>query len=408
MIIHQPEMINKDGEILISAHVEVQSPSLASVEMPKKLWFSFPEGYKNFISDQSDGFIASLILRAMRLGENIEVRGETSSRLAYGLKEYQAIYNAWLPKQLKTISVNYQKMNTSTDQLSPKGVGTAFSGGVDSFHTLSLNLPQNQLNMPYQITHGLFVHGFDISLAEKKQYNTLLSHYEALFKHLGIILLTAKTNIRQFYAYQVGWLYTHGGPLIGTALVLGKLFRTFYIPATYVYPNLAPAGTSPLSDHLLSTEDTQIIHHGATTNRSEKMDCLTQWQPTYENLRVCIYPQKAIGHLNCGKCEKCIPAMAHLFFYDQIKNYTVFPKSNILILYVRWFFNMGAEYSFVTRLIKRTIILRKFWLIPLLLLIYVGGFLTDTRVKIKSLIPYEIKYRIRKRLGIGLIQKKNQ
>jgi len=220
-----------------------------------------------------------------------------------------------------------------------------------------------------------------------------------------ILLLTAKTNIRQFYTYQVGWLYTHGGPLIGTALLLGKLFRIFYIPATYDYPNLAPAGTSPLSDHLLSTEYTQIIHHGASANRSEKMDYLARWQPTYENLRVCIYPQKVTGHLNCGKCEKCIAAMAYLYLCDPIKKYTVFPERNILILYIQWFFNMGAEYNFITRLIKRAITLRKLWLVPLLLLMYVGGFLTDTKVKIKSLLPYEIKYWIRTRLSPGRIQK---
>ncbi|MCP4140511.1 MAG: hypothetical protein GY755_09510 [Chloroflexi bacterium] len=400
MIIHQPEMINKDGEILFSTCVEVQSPSLASIEMPERLWFSFPESYQDYISWQSDGFIASLILRAMSLGEDVEVRGETSARLAYGLEEYQAIYRAWLPKQLKKISVTYQKINTSTDQLSPKGVGTAFSGGVDSFHTLSLNSPENQPNMHYQITHGLFVHGFDISLAEGKLYSRFWGHYEILFKNLGISLLRAKTNSRQFYAYQVDWLYTHGGPLIGTVLILGKLFRAFYIPATYVYPKLLPLGTSPLSDHLLSTEGTQIIHHGAIVNRTEKLDYLAQWQPTYENLRVCIYPQKTNTYLNCGKCEKCIPAMVHLDLNDQLKNYTVFPKTSVLLLYLRWFFSMGSEYNFVTQLIKRATTLRKFWLIPLLLLIYVGGFYTDTRVKIKSMIPYKIKYWVRKRLGM--------
>ncbi|MBW8011807.1 MAG: hypothetical protein FVQ83_11315 [Chloroflexi bacterium] len=273
-------MVNKDGEIVISANVEVQSSSPASREIPKKLWFSFPETYQDFISFQSDGFIASLILRSMRLGENVEVRGTTSARLAYGFEEYQAVFNAWLPNLFERVNVTYQKLTPSKDQFSPGGVGTAFSGGVDSFHTLSFHLPQNQPNTFYQLSHGLFIHGFDIPLASQEQYNSLWLRYETLFKDLGITLLEAKTNIGQFYAYQIDWIYAHGGPLIGTALFLGKLFKKFYIPATYDYPNLAPAGTSPLSDHLLSTENTQFVHFGAATNRTIKMDQLAHWQPT--------------------------------------------------------------------------------------------------------------------------------
>lgn len=402
MIINQPEVNNIDGKIVISSNVEIRSSSLASKEMPHKLWFSFPETYQDFISYKSDGFVASLIIRAMRLGENVEVRGTTSARLAYGLEEYQAIFNTWLPKQLKRVSITYNELAPSRDQFSSGSVGTAFSGGVDSFHTLSLHLPQNQPNSNYHITHGLFVHGFDITLANQERYNSLWLRYEPLLQHLGVTLLTAKTNISQFYAYQFDWLYAHGGALIGTALVLGKLLRTFYIPATYDYPNLAPAGTSPLSDHLLSTENTQIIHYGASTNRTIKMDQLAQWQLPYQNLVVCINREKTNTLLNCGKCEKCVNTMIYMDLIGQLDKFPVFPRSNILVLYFRWFFNINVEIDFIKRFIKRAIAVRKFGLIPLLLLMYIGQFLYHIRYKIRMSIPYEIKYWIRKRLGIGL------
>lgn len=396
MIIHQPEVTEKEN-IVISTRVELQQ----SAPMPNNLWFSFPQQYKDYISYQSDGFIASLILRAMNLGEDVEVRGITSSRLAYGLEEYQAIFNAWLPRLFQRVEVTYQNLTSSTDQTSFKSVGTAFSGGVDSLHTLSSHLPQNQPNTNYQITHGLFIHGFDVSLANQEHYNKLWLQHKDLFNELGLTLLTAKTNINQFYAYQINWQYAHGGPLIGTALILGKLFQKFYISSSYDYSHIAALGTSPLSDHLLSTENTQIIHYGAATNRTDKINQLTQWQFSHTNLRVCIHPQNAIRHLNCGKCKKCISTMVQLYINGQLNQFTVFPNSNIFILFVRWFFHMGDEYNFVTHLIKRAFTIRKFWLIPLLLPIYIGGFFTDVIVEVKLLIPYRIKHWIRMQFGIG-------
>ena len=400
MIIFQPEVNNVDGSIVISSDVEVQSPSLASIEMPNKLWFSFPETYQDFISHQSDGFVASLILRAMVLGEDVEVRGTTSSRLAYGLEEFQAIFSAWLPRNLKKVGTTYQKLTSGSKPLSTHGVATAFSGGVDSFFTLFSHLPQNQLNSDYQITHGLFIHGFDVPLSNVELYNALWLRHRALFGDLGLTLLSAKTNIRQFYAHQLDWLYAHGGALIGTALVLGKLFRSFYVPSDYDYTHPVPLGISPLTDHLFSTENTQIIHHGASTSRSHKIDQIAKWQVTFTNLTVCSGPQKAKEHLNCGKCHKCVSTMMHLYVIDQLSNYAVFPKCNIFILCFRWFFNMGVDYEFLTTLIMRSFKVRKFWLVPFLLPVYLGGFYTDFMHKVKLITPYQIKYWIRECFGM--------
>jgi hypothetical protein len=341
----------------------------------------------------------------MRLGENVAVRGTTSARLAYGLEEYQTIFNTWLPKQFKRVSVTYQELTSTTNQVSPGGIGAAFSGGVDSFHTLYHHLPQNQPNAYSQLSHGLFIHGFDIPLANQEQYNSIWSRYESLFKHFGMTLLTAKTNGIHFYAYQVDWSYAHGGPLMGTALVLSKLFRRFLIPSDYDYANLAPLGTSPLLDHLLSTENTQFIHHGAAEHRTAKMDQLALWQPTYQNLRVCINQEKAITHLNCGKCFKCVDTMIYLHIIGQLENYPEFPNSSILILYLRWFFNISEDkFEYISKFIKRAITRQKFEHIPFLILMYLGQILSYVKYAIQMSIPYEIKYRIRKRLGIGLAQ----
>lgn len=93
--------------------------------------------------------------------------------------------------------------------------------------------------------------------------------------------------------------------------------------------------------------------------------------------------------------------MIYLHLIGKLITYPIFPKSNILILYLRWFFNINVEYDFIMRFIKRAVAVRKFGLIPLLLLMYIGQFIYHIKYKIRTSIPYEIKYWIRKRLGIG-------
>ena len=44
---------------------------------------------------------------------------------------------------------------------------TAFSGGVDSFYTLRAHVAGQEPDERARITHGLFVHGFDLSLSNR-------------------------------------------------------------------------------------------------------------------------------------------------------------------------------------------------------------------------------------------------
>lgn len=320
MIIHPIQITRENGEICVSTRIETRSSHLS---IPKELWFKFPESYENYISNPSDGAAVSLILLSMALGETMEVRESLSSRLVHGLNEYQRIMNLWFPNKLKVIDITCSEYKTRNGNDTGASVGCAFSGGVDSFYTLWTHLSQNERNPNYQISHALFIHGYDLYLKENSTYKACLKSYRQLMEDIGLKLLTARTNIKEFFESLDWSAVVHGPALIGSALILSRLFSRFFIPSTYTYDDLFPWGSHPLTDPLLSTETMQVIHDGASINRVEKTAVVSQWSESYSRLRVCW--EKPNGLLNCCRCGKCIRTMTTLNILGVLHHYKTFP-----------------------------------------------------------------------------------
>ena len=55
MIVHEPELLQIDGRIVVSAWVAVESGRT----FPQRLWFSLPERDAAFVEDRGDGFAAA-------------------------------------------------------------------------------------------------------------------------------------------------------------------------------------------------------------------------------------------------------------------------------------------------------------------------------------------------------------
>ena len=104
--------------------------------MPERLWFIFPEEHIDNLTDRSDAFLPALLLLAMSLNEQVEVRGQVSPKLAYGLQEYQRIFNFWNPGKFSPVDIHYDQLTSPPKGEDQTKVMTSFSGGVDSFFTL--------------------------------------------------------------------------------------------------------------------------------------------------------------------------------------------------------------------------------------------------------------------------------
>jgi hypothetical protein len=136
MIIHQPEIIHKNRHTIVWSKIEL---AVKQDNFPEYLWYRVPDQYAGYLSLQSDAFLIPGLLAGMHFKENIEVRGVVSPKLAYHLEEYQYVLNFRMPDDVRPVEITYSDLKPV--DATPDGVGSAFSGGVDSLFTLWEHLP---------------------------------------------------------------------------------------------------------------------------------------------------------------------------------------------------------------------------------------------------------------------------
>lgn len=332
MIIHPPQITASEKSVILRAQVEFASQP---GNIPDTLWFRFPAGYAKAVAERGDGLLTGLLLAAMCLGEDMEVRASVSPQLLHGVREYAHTFHTWFP-WLRIPVIQADQLRRVENPAGTSMCATAFSGGVDSFYTLKMNLPGEQPLAAYQVSHCLFAQGMDLSLADSAQYNALVDIYAETLKPLGVGLIACQTNIQAFTAGRLKWDYAHGAALAAIAQVLGGSMAKLYLPSSFCFFHLVPWGSSPVIDHLLSTEALQILHHGAGVARIRKLEAISAWPPPQQALRVCTNAKKRQGVQNCSACEKCLRTMTMLKVIGKLDDFQTFKKPFPRIKILTW------------------------------------------------------------------------
>jgi hypothetical protein len=321
IIIHQPQshtdsgkypkgQENSEPRIKISALIEFTPDPQSRKGLSRRLYFDFPLSSKPSLD--CEPFVVALLLVAMQNNEPIWVKGSLSKILLKGLDQYQAVYHFWYPKRFHPIKITCDS-TYDAEQLPGLSQGTAFSGGVDSFYTF--------LKERKNLTHALYMSGFDMPLHLKKSAQELIDSYSELMTECGITLIHGKTNIREF-VNTVDWTNAHGQALAASALFFKDQWKCFYIPASYSKNNHPKWGTHPELDPLLSTDTLKFIHHGADHTRVEKLMTVSLHSETFNRLRVCWIQD--LGLKNCSVCEKCVRTLTALEILGVLNSYTTF------------------------------------------------------------------------------------
>ena len=365
MIVHKPIITEGENEVCVSAKVDTKNHN---IKLPDVLWFKFQKGYKEHVTDRSDGFAAALLPIAMALGEDLEIKGIVSPRLAFGMREYQRITSVWWPDLLKSVHVTFENLKSVEGKKAAGKVGCAFSGGVDSFYTVWSHLPRNEAIEKYGISHCLMIKRFNL-FDDKIKFDTIQEIYEPMMKRLDLQLLVCDSNIVIEFIGPIEKILLkkppgklsipiHGATITAFVLMLGQLFSDFYIGSGYKFTYSEPDGTNPLLVHLLSTETTQMIDDGRHLTRVEKIAQLSNWPETYLKLRVCVKAtadEKKDTILNCCKCEKCLRTMTSLYLLHKLPQYASFPSPLSGKDIRKVYYSHGGKYHFAHEIIEYAI-----------------------------------------------------
>ena len=288
------------GELVASAEWDAKEVSV-SISVGGRV---FPVWFR--VSGESPGMETDFLLPltlfpAMINGSRLKLRGEVSPRLLSAVPEIQNMLYLWGAdywggdlQDLRRVAVDAEARSERADRA--PGVACLFSGGVDSFYTL--------LKHREEVTHIIFVHGFDIALEDRVLRAQASRMAREVAKELGKTLIEVETNIRRFSDTIVGWEKYHGAAMAGVALLFQRRFRRVLIASSHTYGGLAPWGSHPMLDPLWSTEATEIKHDGSEARRVEKMRHISEHELTMRWLRVCF--KNPNGVYNCGHCGKCL------------------------------------------------------------------------------------------------------
>ena len=323
MILHAPEWVKKDGQLILYVRVEFDN---STVQIPEFLWYKLPEQYGNFFTDQSDPFLLSSLLAGMYFREDIRVKGPISPRLAYSLTEYQHLLHSRFPNQLQLVKIDYDHIARS--KMNPKHVGASFSGGVDSQFTLWKHLPRNQPNQAFRVSHVVFIQGFDFLHSEQDAYQQAAAAYRKSLETEGIELIPLATNIGSLSHHRLSLSQIYGPYITSVGLALGGGVKRYLVPSSGDYEFLKKMAYSadPMMDSRLSTDTTLIIHHGSTHKRVEKVAEIVDWAVAQTTLFVCLNRPQNGPALNCSRCEKCSRTMIPIYALGKLPKFNRFQK----------------------------------------------------------------------------------
>ncbi len=183
------------------------------------------------------------------------------------------------------------------------GVGAFFSGGLDSLYTA--------ITRGHEITHLIFVLGFDIPLRDQVRAARVLEATRSVAGMLGKPLIEMRTNLREVSDPLAPWYAAYHGAAMGAvAQSLADHLGTVLIPSSWPVGQGPVQGSHPELDHLWSSSRVKVVHDASEADRIEKARVLAAHPGALENLRVCW--QNTGSELNCGRCEKCVRTAVNL------------------------------------------------------------------------------------------------
>lgn len=315
LIIGKPYVKKENGKARLYSDIKLSGQLIDS------FWYEVEERYIEYLCyERTDAFVVNLLLYAMEHDYDIVCEQVMSERLYYQMTEYL------IPCIAQNIS-KYHHINIIAERTAEKlenagAVGTALSGGVDSFYTILRHLEREDKN--FNVTHLTFFNaGASGDYGGEKARNLYLARIkqvEIVAHILNKDLICVDSNINEFLHqkhYDTVTFRTLAMPL-----ALQKLFSKYYFASGFTVKEFDISGklsTEPydlLNVHCLETEQLTFYTSGIESSRIQKLEYITDFEITYSFLNVCV-----AGEKNCGRCEKCQRTILALWSINKLDKY---------------------------------------------------------------------------------------
>lgn len=291
------------------------------------LWYAVDRRHEPFLAtDRYDGFVVGLLLKAMAAGEDLEVRGTVSERLAFNLSNYYAFIVAETSAGLRPVRVHAERLDDGASRVRPAGVGTGFSAGVDSFAVLHDHYVAER-RPGWRVTHLLFnnvgSHGDRDPDAARRLFHQRYEAVRGWPEHAGLEFVRVDSNLGELL--RMDFEETHTPRNLSVALLLQGLLGRFYYASTFRYrdcfvgPTYDMAFSDPFAVHLLSTETLDCLSTGGQHSRVEKTALVARVPGATRWLNVCT--NVAAGGRNCSTCAKCCRTLLTLEMLGELDEF---------------------------------------------------------------------------------------
>lgn len=240
----------------------------------------------------------ALLPLAMTLGTRLVLKGSVDAMGLSGVSTVQTVFAGWYPEKMRQVPVVTDSTHTST---ATEGSASFFSGGVDSFYTLSSAVPP--------LDSIVYAGGFDIPWADTDRLDRAWATTQMAAAEFSARPIRVNVNIADLTNPHTHFGYVqHGASIAAIANALRNSIGDVLIASSYVDEQLHPWGTHPDLDYLWSTSGQSIKHDRTTETRADKVAALKDSRSFRRGLCVCW--RSPLG--NCGTCEKCVRTRINL------------------------------------------------------------------------------------------------
>jgi hypothetical protein len=260
-----------------------------------------------------DPFLPVAALLGMKTGARVRLEGPVSAPLVASLDAVQEDLRGWYPH------LHPLRVSTPNTVFAPasavRDVAAFFSGGLDSFYTA--------LAHAGEITHLVFVHGFDVALGDAPLRALVAGRVRAAAAELGKPLWEVETDLRRFSDRYADWSWFSHAGLIAVALLIAPSFREILVAATLSEAHRPKALCGNGNGETWSSGLARIRSDGTEATRPEKARVVADHPAACRHLRVCW--ENRDGAYNCGRCPKCLRTMLNLEVAGVRDRFETFP-----------------------------------------------------------------------------------